>query len=99
MIEKNLNKVKIDNLSSLLKKKKLKKLLFLNKILLIFSSLRFFKISYYPYGKFLKLYHNILKYYMYTKYIIHFKGIILYLKKIMKNRVIRRKYKYFNKVL
>jgi len=77
----------------LLKKKDLQVIKVIN-ILRIFSSLRFFKVDYYPfdYNKFLCFYNNLIKYIIFKKYLVHLKGVHFYFLNIfLKNKNLRKK--------
>jgi len=76
----------------LIKKKSLHVIQAIN-ILRVFSSLRFFKVDYYPfdYGKFVKFYNELVVFAMYHNYLKFFKGVYSYLLTILKNNVFFKK--------
>lgn len=91
MIKKKLKGVySLDGL--ILKKKSLEAIQAIN-ILRAFSSLRFFKIDYYPFGydKFIKFFNELVRFSMFKNYLIFLKGIYFYFIYVNKNKFLKRK--------
>lgn len=87
----------IYSLDGLIIKKKNLQIIQVINMLRVFSSLRFFKIDYYPFGydKFLKFYNDLVKFSIYKSYVVFLKGFNFYFKQILnKNLFLKKKLGY-----